>query len=276
MKKIVKILLNTLKLILLNKNKKKIDYLSKLRNSHEGQECYIFGDGVSLKYFDLSIFNDKIGIASNNLMFHKDFNELNVKYYSIYEPYWFLPFFVSGFKGLKIWKNKIQQYHNIKAKENKQIRFFTDISNSMKFKGKNIFYVSRRIMNDITEKNFISHKINSFEGSLRSQITLAIFFGFKKAYLVGHDYTHEDSLSRHFYEKGFVKKINLTKWNYDFLEKAKKEINLITITRRGGALSLNSITYSKFCSKQLDYKENHKIVSNDDLMVLKSWPYYVI
>lgn len=273
---LIKILTNILKQFLFYKYKNKIDDFSELRNIHKGQECYIFGDGISLKYFDLSVFNDKIGIATNNLIFHKDFNRLNIKYYSIYEPYWFFPFFVSGFKGVKIWKNNIQNYHKIEAKKNKQIKFFTDISNAVNFKGKNIYYVSDRILNYITEKKFISHKINSFEGSLRVQITLAIFLGFKKVFLVGHDYTHEESFKGHFYEKGYIKKNKLNKWNNDFLEKAKKEINLITITQKGGAPSLDSISYSDFCNKKLNYKENHEIVSENELLVLKSWPYYKI
>jgi len=276
MKRVFKYVSSTLKLFLLYKNKNKINDLINLKDIHKGQECYIFGDGVSLKYFDLSVFGDKIGIGSNNLIFHKDFKKLNIKYYSIYEPFWFLPYFVSGFKGVKIWKNKIQKYHSLRAKENKQITFFTDISNSIRFKGSNIFYVSNQIMNNITHENFISHKINSFEGSLRAQITMAIFLGFKKAYLVGHDYTHEESLSRHFYENGIGKKNSFYKWNYEFLEKVKKEITLITITRIGGSSSVNSIKYSKFCSKELEYKENHMIVLKEDLMTLKSWPFYKI
>jgi len=276
MKRVFKYVSSTLKLFLLYKNKNKINDLINLKDIHKGQECYIFGDGVSLKYFDLSVFGDKIGIGSNNLIFHKDFKKLNIKYYSIYEPFWFLPYFVSGFKGVKIWKNKIQKYHSLRAKENNQITFFTDISNSIRFKGSNIFYVSNQIMNNITHENFISHKINSFEGSLRAQITMAIFLGFKKAYLVGHDYTHEESLSKHFYEKGIGIKNNLTNWNYKFLRKAKKEIILVTITHKGGSSTLNSIKYSKYCSKKLEYKENNKIVSSEDLMALKSWPFYEI
>ena len=262
--------------MLIKKNKETIKDLLKLRNTHRGQDCYIFGDGVSLKYFDLSSFNDKVSIASNNLIFHKDFNTLNIKYYSIYEPYWFLPFFVSGFKGVKIWRNKIQQKQIEKARQNQQITFFTDISNSLRFKGENIIFFSKKILNSITEKSFVSHKLNSFEGSLRTQITLAIFLGFKKAYLVGHDYTHTESYSRHFYEKGNGKKNKIIDWNKDFLETVKKEINLVTITRNGGSKTLDALTYNNFCNKELNFKDNYEIVSKESRMILKSWPYYKI
>ena len=40
----------------------------KLENKHFGEECYIFGDGVSIKNYDLENFNDKIGI--HVIIFH--------------------------------------------------------------------------------------------------------------------------------------------------------------------------------------------------------------
>ena len=137
------------------------DKLKKLNNLHLGEECYIFGDGLSLKYYDLSLFNDKPSICSNNFIFHKDFEKLDVKYYSIYEPYWFLPFFVSGFKGIKFLRNLIQKKHLKKFKAFPDVTFFSDISNSLRLKGNNIIYLG-----DSFSKNYIPYKnkINILEG----------------------------------------------------------------------------------------------------------------
>ena len=30
--------------------------VSRFKNKHQGETCYLFGDGVSIKYFDLSLF----------------------------------------------------------------------------------------------------------------------------------------------------------------------------------------------------------------------------
>ena len=65
----------------------------RIENIHEGESCYIFGDGHSIKYYDLSNFNDKVGIACNHFPFHKDFNKTNTKYAILIEPYYFMPFF---------------------------------------------------------------------------------------------------------------------------------------------------------------------------------------
>lgn len=278
MKRVFKFLSQTFKFLLLLKNKRKISDLINLRDRHKGEECYIFGDGVSLKYFDLSVFNDRIAIGSNNLIFHKDFKKLNIKYYCIYEPFWFLPYFVSGFKGVKIWKNKIQKYHQLIAKENKQITFFTDISNSIRFIGSNIIYVSTQIVNNITDENFISHKINCFEGSLRVQLMIAKFLGFNKVYLIGHDYLNSETISGHFYEKGPGVKTKNThdSWNNDFLKLMKKKLEIISITNNNTSLKVKTIPYEKFKGDTLNYKENNEIVSLKNLQILSSWPKYFI
>ena len=247
--------------------------LKKLNNTHVGEECYIFGDGISLKYFDLSLFNDKPSIVSNNFIFHKDFEKLDVKYYSIYEPYWFLPFFVSGFKGIKFLRNLIQKKHLIKFKAFPEITFFSDISNSIKLKGNNIIYLG-----DSFSKKYIPYhkKINILEGSLRLEISLAIFLGFKKAYLIGHDYTHKNPLTSHFYERGKGIKNKSNDWNKDFFEIAKEYIDIITVTLDCESNTLKSTTYKKLTGDIPIFKENTEIVDEGDLESLSSWPGYKI
>ena len=271
-----------LKFCLSQVNRSKKAHLLNIENKHKGEECYLFGDGGSLKYFDLSKFNNMPGIATNNLMFHKDFNKLKIRYYCIYEPYWFLPFFVSGMsdkknhKRFKLLKNKIQKKHRKEAKNNQSITFLTDISNSLKFKGKNVLYISDKIVNSFTSYDFISHRINCFEGSLRVQIMLAIYLGFKKVYLVGHDYTHKNSPSQHFYGKGKGVNCNKILWNNDFFKIAKNYIDIETITKNGVSKTLKHITYHDFTGQELNYKENHEIVSKENREILKSWPWYQI
>ena len=246
--------------------------LKKIQNSNLGEECYVFGDGGSIKYFDLSLFNDKPSIASNNFLFHKNFNKLNIKYYTIIAPYWFFPFFITFFKGKKFYFNRIQKLQRLKFKTYSNITFFTDISNYIFLRGNNIFYTEKNYV-----KNLIPFKINNLdpiEGALRAQITFAIFLGFKKVFLIGHDYTHKKSMSKHFYEKGKQIPNNLTHWNKDFLEIANQYIDIVTVTLEGGSNVLESITYKKLTGKTPAYKENIEIVDKENLKALSSWPYY--
>ena len=248
--------------------------LKKIHNINLGEECYIFGDGGSIKYFNLSLFNNKPSIASNNFIFHRDFNKLNIKYYTVIAPYWFSPFFVSLFKEGKLLFNRIQKKQRLKFKTYSNITFFTDISNSILLKGINIFYTEKNHI-----KNQIPFEINNLdpiEGALRAQITLAIFLGFKKAFLIGHDYTHKKSMSKHFYEKGKPIPNNLTNWNNDFLEIANQYLDIVTVTHEGGSDVLKSITYEKLTGETPVYKENIEIVDKENLKALSSWPYYII
>ena len=166
-----------------------------IRGKHKGEECYIFGDGLSLKYMDLSFFSDKPAIACNNFIFHKDFKKVDVKYYTLFEPFWFFPFYGALIKKRKIVLNKIQLKERILIKQNPNILFFSDISNSAFFRNRNLIFISNRIKNFISPKKILENYINCFAGSLNIQIVIAIFLGFKKAYLVGCDYTHSNSLS---------------------------------------------------------------------------------
>ena len=246
----------------------------KLKNKHLGEECYIFGDGVSLKYFDLNKFNDKPSIVSNNFIFHKHFNKLNIKYYAIYEPFWFLPIFVAGFKGIKFMLNRIQKAHIKKFKSNPEITFFTDISNSLRIKGDNILYLEKSFFQEYLPISL--KKTDVFKGSLRIEISLAIFLGFKKAYLVGHDYTHSESHSSHFYEIGKGTRRPHNNWNKGFFNSIKKYIDLTTVTVSGGADSISSISYKELTNDLPFYKENNEIVEKESLDILSSWPYYDI
>ena len=74
----------------------------KLEDRHLGEQCYIFGDGVSIQNYDLHNFNNKIGIACNHFPFHKDFKKTNVKYAILSEPFYFMPFFDSIIKKRKV------------------------------------------------------------------------------------------------------------------------------------------------------------------------------
>jgi len=258
-----------------------INSLISFKNIHIGEECYVFGDGSSLKYFDLSQFRDKISIASNNLVFHKDFKKLNIKYYCIYEPYWFTPFFLSGFskdQPFKLRINKIQKFQAKFFNENKHIKVFTDISNYFGLKGDNIVYLEKEIFKEIVNDDKICQIGEPFNGSLRVQILLAILMGFKKIYLVGHDYTHKNSFSSHFYDDDKNRKRFKQNqiWNKDFFNIIKKYIEVISITIEGESNSFNSITYEKFTNKKLKKQSNKIIVSKKGLGILSSWPYYKI
>ena len=99
--------------------------------------------------------------------------------------------------------------------------------------------------------------INYFYGSFRSTISLAIYMGFKKIFLIGCDYTHEKTIVGHFYEKGKGKSFNLKSiYEKDFLEIATKYVTIVTITKSGKGSFLPSLTYEEFSGKKMFFREN--------------------
>ena len=106
-----------------------------LKNIHKGESCYIFGDGISIKWFDLKEFTNKPVFSLNKIAFHKQSNFLNLKYSLFIEPFYFYPYFWDRDKatveetGKKFFKNNIQKkFRDIIGQQN-NTTFFVNLSN---------------------------------------------------------------------------------------------------------------------------------------------------
>lgn len=254
----------------------KLSEIKKFRNIHKGESCYLIGDGVSLKYFDLKNFTDKISIPCGFLPFHLDFDTLNAPYMLLIEPWWFYPWIRSTSKPRRIIRNEIQEVYREIIKKYPEKNFFINISNlptTTKFE--NICFVYRDFIDELNQE-FITKRINAFEGSLRGSITMAIYMGFSDIYLIGYDYTHFPSRSLHWYEKGSGVFIPQPGYNKDFFEIAKEYTNITTITLDGRSESLDSVTYKSYTGCDPIFRENIEILDKKNLNVLASWPGYSI
>ena len=67
--------------------KYKLLELCQYKDRYKGQSCYIFGDGVSIKWFDLDEFSDKVSITCGLIPWHKKFKSLKVHHSVILEPW---------------------------------------------------------------------------------------------------------------------------------------------------------------------------------------------
>ena len=65
--------MNIFNKILLNFFSRTLKKNTKFKDVHKGESCYIFGNGSSLKYYDLKLFNEKASIGCGALFMHKDF-----------------------------------------------------------------------------------------------------------------------------------------------------------------------------------------------------------
>lgn len=267
---------NYIKNALFSLSAKKLEKINDYYQRYKGESCYLVGDGVSIKYFDLGLFVDKMAIPCGCLPFHNDFEKLHVEHCLLVEPWWFYPTQLTKEAAGGLILNNIQKEYKSNIKKFKNINFFVNLSNYPMLFEDNVTYVFRDIPDKRLAEDFISKKINIYSGSFRASIFLAIYMGFSSCDLVGFDYTHIPSRSLHWYELGNGLIVDQGAYEREFLDIAKEFIDIRTITLDGLGNDLNHITYQDLFKCAPQYKENHEILSDKYLKCLASWPGYKI
>ena len=180
-----------------------------LKNAHYDESCYIFGDGISIKWFDLSSFSDKPVISLNKIALHKESNSLNIKYGLFLEPWYFYPYFWDRLDSKRVLNDGMHEIFREIIKSFPDVPFFTHLSNYPVIWDSNVYFLFQTIQDPdpnskfskFLEECYLSGE-SIYKGSLHCSVSLAIFMGFKEIFLVGCDYTHEKSRSKHWFEKG--------------------------------------------------------------------------
>jgi hypothetical protein len=245
---------------------------------HNGETCYILGDGPSVKWFDLTSFADHPAICCNLLPFHKDFNRLNVRYCTIIEPWIFAPDFLKPIIPTKTeFRGVAKEYRSI-IKNNPDKQFFVSASNYLSLTGKNVNVMFRELPK--SRKNNTDNLLRQFDlfgGSFHAVLTLAYYLGFKKVYLVGFDaWTIQPARNMHWYEFGegiFFEPTNLA---MEFLNTLKSQIEICAISLDGQSQNVDCISYSTYTGKTPMYRENFELLSEHHLNVLATYPGYSI
>lgn len=268
---------SALKNLLVPLAKPLLSKIHRYKDAHKGESCYLIGDGVSVKWFDMAAFGERVSIPCGYLPWHNDFSRLNVPYFILNEPFWFYPANFTTSQPIKIVRNHIQKsYRHEVIDRYINAEFFINLSNIIAVRRRNATYIFRDIYDKRLPDNFITKRINSFHGSLRFSILLAIYMGFDQICLVGYDYTHVPSRSLHWYEKGqgvFCPQENYQK---DFFEIAKEFIDITTITLDGTSDFINAVTYKEHTGRDPIYRENTELVDEKHLKLLATWPGYSI
>jgi hypothetical protein len=256
---------------------RQVSKLDELYQRHAGQECYVFGDGISLKWMDLHQFVDLPSILGSMSIYHQEVKALDIPYCSITEPYWFWPIFPYG-RGSKMQflRHSDHKEYRKSIRQNPQTLFFINLSNYPVARFSNALYISRWYKPPFEKKNPFRDRSDAHQGTLKFQISLAIYLGFTKAFLVGQDYTHYPSRSLHFYEKGEGVLDGSRGFCREYINYAKQHIDLVTVTLDGSSETMNSITYEKLTGKKPAFRENIEIVDRVKLENLATWHGYSI
>ena len=220
----------------------------------------------------MKYFADYQSITVGVLPYHRDFSILNYKHALLIDPFAFYPIRRYPPNSNYIISNGSQGSYRQVIKKHSKTNFFIHLFNYPLIRNNNITHIFNTIPDKKLPSDFISNRYKCFEGSFAASITLAIYMGFRKIYLIGFDYTHFPTRSHHWYEKGRGI-INQNKhYKKRFIEIAQEYADIITITLDGKSEYLDYITYKDYTGADPEYKENIEIISGKYLKALSSWP----
>ncbi|WP_179021402.1 6-hydroxymethylpterin diphosphokinase MptE-like protein [Winogradskyella forsetii] len=160
-----------------------------LKNKHQGERCFIIGNGPSLKHYDLSKLTDDYVFTVNYMMKSESFKTLNPNCHLFFDPVVF---------GLD--PEKQDDYEKIKLIEKTQhthpdmnyVIPYRRRANFLKlFPNHKFIYVYNNKTFTSRQKN-VSHlhrNIPGFQNVILYGINMAIYMGFKEIYLLGVDMT---------------------------------------------------------------------------------------
>lgn len=242
-------------------------------NRHEGETCYIFGDGPSIKSFDYSNFTDHISISCGMQIFHRDFHKLNVKYYSLIEPYLFCPdwiIFTEKHQYLKKHRIITNEFKNL-MKLNTDITFFINLSNIFTIYRKNICFLHKYIVKNIdTFKLLKSKNINPFANSFNTVISIARLMGFKKIYLIGFDsHTIKNSPYRWYESHTDYDLREIVSMNEDILDIYGRDMEIVNISNEGTNCNVTHMDYSKYTGEEIENNTNINLINPKYIGLLK-------
>ena len=257
-------ILSVLSKRILQKNKK-------FKNLHQGESCYLVGNGASIKYYNLEEFDDKIAIGCNGLFFHSSFKKLNVQYYYTGHPFLYYPYWRNNYTN-NVEKNVIGSLYKDKMLQNKKVFYFTSLSNYFGLKNNNIFYLHHfgKKFNGFINCN-LDNNFTSMNNALSGMLGLALYMGFEDITFVGCDYLFYPQANGHFFDFGRSSDGAEEKpINEEFVLAALKHSDLRVVIPNDNYKGhiLPHISYQQLTGKVPEYKENDEVVSSDDLMSL--------
>jgi hypothetical protein len=252
-----------------------LNYLSKglLKNNrefkdiHKNEECYIIGNGASLKYFDMKNFNNKVSFGCSLMRAHKDFDKMNIKYYITTHPLIHSPLWRGIETGLYLEKNPFYKFwHTIN--NTGYIQFIHPLDYFFIKDKSNYRFLHNFKRLPLSLKYCDPTKSFSFGGgSIEIMLGLAIYMGFKKAYLVGCDYFFKPYISGHFWSR-FEQIIGNDNFFYsELMDVIDNAIDLTVITRVGITSHLKNVQYSDLFGVSENFKKVEDIVSQNYLQV---------
>jgi hypothetical protein len=243
---------------------------AQFKNRHQGETCYIVGNGASIKNMELGAFSDHVAIGLNMLCLHQEYRALDLRYHVFAEPLILYPYVKNPYTG-RYQPNVFGALFREAFSQHPDVALFTSLSNVLGHRFRRVFYLyhfgQREVRREICD---IAGAFSFMWGSLYAGIGLAINMGFSKAVLVGCDYAFSPRAEGHFYAAGPpVRSDRYDNMYARLFDEAAGSIDLSLVTDVGESRWLPSRTYSDYTGRPLRYRENTELICADYINMLQ-------
>ena len=250
------------------------------KNKHLGETCFIFGNGGSLKYYDIDKLPDNPSIVCAHSLIDNRLKKMNIKYLAITDSYILYPFLFNTSPQIrKIQTNKIKKifWDSVRG-DNKGITIFTSLTNiyASFFKRLNINFFHHFEMKESNSCD-LSGDFSTCHGALDVMLGMAQYMGFSKAIVMGCDYLGTPIMQGHFYADGRHKPHYSSKHheegysNYRQRVKAVgKDIETLVILPEGvTSPDFNYDSYENYFGLEKNYRNNFDFIDQKYIELLR-------
>jgi hypothetical protein len=240
------------------------------KNLHKGQTCLIFGNGGSLKYYNLDIIRDFTSIGCTYALADKRMVSAGLTYCIIPDSYLFY-YFRRGVSSRKPAVNWIGPILKKIILKNVNTKFFCSLTNYYGFKKKpmNLNYF-HHFEDKISGSYDLASNFSYCSGALDMMIGLAKYLGFSKVVLLGCDYLATPKLEGHFYSDSMP---FFGKDDPQYLERIKNltdNLDVLVILPKGSVCSVfRSSTFEEYFGIAEVYQSNVDILDGDYLTMMR-------
>ncbi|MBT3235622.1 MAG: hypothetical protein HN353_06710 [Bdellovibrionales bacterium] len=240
-----------------------------LKGIHDGENCYIIGNGSSLRNIQLDYFSDRPAICINHFSLHKDAALIDYRYHVLVEPFFCYPYVRNPYIN-KLQYNVFWEVFKASFSEYPDVIFFTSISNKFGNVFPNTRYLHhfghRKVDKGICD---ISGNFSFLAGGFAAAIGLAINLGFKRATLLGCDYLLTPIRTGHFYAYGDGMVTNdMTNVYANILDEIDGLIELSIITDEGSSKWVQSQTFKELSGHNIIKRRNIDVIRPEYLDIL--------
>lgn len=261
--------------ILLRLHKPLVLRNKKLENIHAGETCFIFANGGSLKYYDISKLPNNPSIVCSYSLIDKRIESLNIKYYVTTDSYSLYSFLYNNHPDeKKIQLNKIKQIFADIFKNYKHISTFVNITNiyAKVCRRQNINYYHY-----FEDKDSYNHDLagsfSNCRGALDTMLGVAKYLGFSKAVLFGCDYLGSPAMEGHFYSD----RKQFSEQNEDHLTQYRSKVKLaaegieIIVILPEGVRSpvFEFASYENYFNLKKEHRENRDFIDEKHLDMMR-------